>query len=179
MLTGDFTYFACPYLETGVYKLRIFSHNLDGHTAQPLIRCSFNINEMLGIDDDNVPNFDVASPNTTCTFISDDLIFVNVYANRKLQHWHLVLNWKTSTVHSSEMIDMAFSSEKNYPSCTYLDSHFSQIHVFYRHGEAFAIDLDMESLEISPACNVERITDKAVADIHFFGHDVMIARSST
>ena len=50
----------------------------------PIIREEFNINDMLRIDDDNTANLEVHSPNTTCVFLSDDLIFVNVFANIKL-----------------------------------------------------------------------------------------------
>jgi hypothetical protein len=56
------------------------------------MRQDFEFNSKLGINDFTEPNRSNPDPFITCTFITRDLIFVNLYNNYidSLEHYHFI-----------------------------------------------------------------------------------------
>ena len=75
--TGD--YFALTYLNDGVFKLRTFgtvTRSLNEIEKEEVI-----INELLGLDNYTMPINQFPEPYIQCTFVTNDLLFINLYHN--------------------------------------------------------------------------------------------------
>lgn len=84
--TGDI-YAAC-YIDDGHFKLRVFGK--EQRSPEEALRKELDINKELHIDNHTIPIGNFSEPFITCTFITDGLLFVNLFHNRLLTHFHFL-----------------------------------------------------------------------------------------
>lgn len=83
---SDGTIFAVAYLDDGLFKVRTFGEVT--RSTEEIEREELNINEALGINDFTMPINNFPDPFITCCFVTDDIIFVNLFHNKDLCHHH-------------------------------------------------------------------------------------------
>lgn len=89
-------HYAIVYNNDGWFYLRDF---YDENRSQEEISANeLDINKVLGIDNWSMAIQGFADPYITCAFIDDDRIFVNLFHNYSLVHWHFIYNLKTREV---------------------------------------------------------------------------------
>jgi len=73
------------------------------------------INEVLGIDFNSmvVDNFNF--PNGTCCFITDTLLYVNIFHPPTLTHYHFVYNHSNKNVSQITQVKLRKINDKNFP----------------------------------------------------------------
>ena len=72
----DGTIFALPYYDSGNFKIRVFENE-----ATRSIIDDLDVNEVLELDQFTIANALIPDPLITCCFLSDNLIFVNLFYN--------------------------------------------------------------------------------------------------
>ena len=77
--------FACPYYDHGFFYVMIF--NLK-ETIQQL-----NVSEILGLDGRCKPLLGFSDPMINATFLSGSCIFINVFHNKDLNHFHFIYDY--------------------------------------------------------------------------------------
>jgi hypothetical protein len=96
---------------------------------------------MLGIDAWTMAVTNFPDPFITCCFISDDVIFINLYHNHLMKHFHFFYNIDQKKL-VGKVIDFKLgmeSSKKNFPyKCFYNDVE-DEVYSFYRQGHALTI----------------------------------------
>lgn len=80
------TRFAAAYNDDGVFKLRSFGRATRTPKEQQMT--DLNINEFLGIDANTMAIENLPDPFITCCFISDDIVFINLFYNYSKTHYH-------------------------------------------------------------------------------------------
>ena len=80
--------YAINYVDDGNFKLRVFGKTT--RTPEEIAETEFDINKALGIDNFTMPIEGFSDPFCTCSFISNDLIFVQVFYNYDLMHYHFI-----------------------------------------------------------------------------------------
>ena len=86
------TYFAVTYIDDGQFKLRTFGEVT--RTQEDIDENELDINSVLGINNYTMPIDNFPDPFITCTFVSNDLIFINLFHSATLTHYHFFYNWK-------------------------------------------------------------------------------------
>jgi hypothetical protein len=106
------TKFAITYIDDGIFKLRIFGETF--RTLEEIEANELNINKELGIDNFTMPINNFPDPFIACTFITDDLLFVNFFHNATLTHHHFFFNKETRAItrHTKILMDC---NKKNFP----------------------------------------------------------------
>ena len=84
--------FAIVYLDDGKFKLRTFGKKT--RTKKEIDDSEVEFNKLLGINDFTMANTDFPDPFITCCFIDDNRIFVNLFYNYSLTHYHFVWDVK-------------------------------------------------------------------------------------
>lgn len=103
------TKFAFVYLDDGRYRLRTFSEDdfedmekakppRDGRTKEQIMADELDINKELKLDFDTMPINNFPDPFITCCFVDDDIIFVNLFHNSDLTHYHFFFDKKTRQI---------------------------------------------------------------------------------
>ena len=96
--------FAYTYLDDGRYRLRTFSEEdfedkdgkpRDGRTKKEIMDDELDINKELNLDFDTMPINNFPDPFITCCFISYERLFVNLFHNYSLTHYHFVWDIKS------------------------------------------------------------------------------------
>jgi len=88
---GD--HFAIVYNNGGEFRLRDF--DAVSRTPEEIAENELNINKLLGINDWTMAIEGFDDPFITCTFIDDERIFVNLFHNYTLTHYHFIFNYVT------------------------------------------------------------------------------------
>lgn len=121
--------FAISYMNNGVFKLRTFGQKCR-NDAQ-IERNDFNINEALGLNNFTMPINNFPDPFITCTWIHDDLIFVNLYHNHSITHYHFFFHVSSRKITSLAKVNLQ-SNNKNFPYKCFYNSELNQVYSFYR-----------------------------------------------
>lgn len=131
--------YAVVFLDDGLFKMRTFQKNT--RTKQEIAANEVNFNKVLGINDYTMANTDFPDPFITCCFIDDDRIFVNLFHNYSLTHYHFIWNCKTRKVtgkprrgKGDEAITHHISTcnMKNFPYKCFYNDEKDEIYSFYR-----------------------------------------------
>jgi hypothetical protein len=89
-----------------------------------------------------MPNQGNADPYICCVFLSDERVFVTLFHNKSLTHYHFIYLLKEKkidgTAYSFLIKD---SSIENFPLSCFFNDHTEEIYTFYRQGLAFTINL--------------------------------------
>ena len=78
--------FVAAYNDDGVFKLRYFSR---GYMFE---ETDLNLNDLLGIDSYTMVVDNLPDPFITCCFVSNHVVFVNLFYNYSLRHFHFLYN---------------------------------------------------------------------------------------
>jgi hypothetical protein len=76
-----------------MFRLRLFGK--ENRDLKSIESSTLFINEELDINNFTVPNAGFQDPNITCAFINDELIFVNMFHNKTLMHYHFLVDTVT------------------------------------------------------------------------------------
>lgn len=89
----DGQFFAVSYLDDGIFKLRTFGK--EKRSEQEIKDNDFNINDALNLDNHTMPIDNFPDPFIACVFVSDQMLFVNLFHNASLTHHHFFFNIET------------------------------------------------------------------------------------
>jgi len=125
-------------------------------------------------------NPDFPDPCMVCCFITDTQLFVNVFHNKLLCHYHFIYDTKKNEIVSAIQQMEIDCSRKNFPQKCFYNAEKSQIYIFYRQGQSFTIFYDpkkgSKSLE---DYRFERMTELDLGQMVLFQGEALITRSSS
>lgn len=73
-------------------------------------------------------------PYITCCFVDDELIFVNLFYNYTLTHYHFIYNIETKQVVGEIVKFNLDCSKKNFPYKCFYNDEKHEVYSFYRQG---------------------------------------------
>lgn len=143
---------------------------------------------------DNFPD-----PFITCVFVTDTLIFVNLFHNKMKKHFHFFYHTDTKEISTrGEMgqfteLDFTDSNDKNFPVKAFYNSEYNEIYSFYRQGQSFRVpvfeiesDQNYERANIQttrqgrkPDYTLEDIYDKDLGQMYLINETALVCRSSS
>ena len=124
--------YAVVYIDDGKFRLRLFGKvTRDDKTIEDE---EFNINDAVGINDYTMPIQGFGDPFCTCSFITDDRVFVQLFYNYKLVHYHFIYDHRTRSVEGKVYQTKMECTSKNFPYKSFYNSDDNVIHSFYRQG---------------------------------------------
>jgi hypothetical protein len=85
------TKFAVCYNDDGVFKLRVFDR--ENRNAKQIADTDFNFNDLLGIDNWTMAINNFPDPFITCCFVTDEMLFVNLFHSHTFMHYHFYFNY--------------------------------------------------------------------------------------
>lgn len=137
------THYAFVYINDGVFMLRHFGQESVTLKQEEEVGSSeLNINDLLGIDNWTIPSEGFNDPFITCCFISDDLIFVNLFHNYQLMHYHFIYDIKKSEMVGEPTSFKIDCFKKNFPLTCLYQPHENQVYIFYRQGESLIVNAE-------------------------------------
>jgi len=71
-------------------------------------------------------------PCITCTFVADDRIYVNLYHNPSLTHYHFIFNTTWGNVQGNIVKVKLDSNKKNFPYKCFYSEDKNEVYSFYR-----------------------------------------------
>lgn len=80
------TKFAVVFNDDGVFKLRTFGRKT--RTPEEIKDSEVNLNDLIGIDDKTMAVSNFPDPFITCCFVSDNILFINLFYNYECIHYH-------------------------------------------------------------------------------------------
>ena len=83
-----------------------------------------------------------ADPFSTCSFIDDDRIFVQLFYNFDRTHWHFIYDHSKRAIEGAPFSQKLVCSAKNFPYKSFYNTDDNEIYSFYRQGEAFIVHGD-------------------------------------
>ena len=129
--------FAVTYYDDGQFKIRTFGKGNDAVLSEDMEEeqkneCMFN--KLLDIDKSTEAIDNFPHPMSCCCFIDDNTIFVSLFHNQTLTHYHFLYHIKSKTI--SELKDHHFNanvcSEENFPQKCFYNKTQGEIYTFYR-----------------------------------------------
>ena len=127
------TQFACCYLDDGHFFCRLFGEM--NRTAEEIKDNELDINEALGLNNHTMPINNFPDPFIDCCFINDDLLFINLFHNKLVEHHHFFYYWKEKRIVRHTKLSMkGLSSPKNFPTKCFYNTEYNEIYTFYRQG---------------------------------------------
>ena len=88
--------YAFVYIDDGKFRLRVMGK--EERSPETVQKEEFDINKALGINDYTMPIQGFADPFCTCSFITDDRIFVQLFYNYELIHYHFIYDHSTRKI---------------------------------------------------------------------------------
>ena len=101
-----------------------------------------NFNTLLGINNYTMCNQTFPDPFITCSFISDDLIFINLFLNHELKHVHFIYDLVNKCIKGNKVEQVMVCTKKNFPYKSFYNAERKEIYSFYRQGQSFIIDVN-------------------------------------
>ena len=135
------TYAIC-YNNDGRFYMRTFNQfpNLGGPDAgversEADIKASeLDINKLVGINDYTMCNQTFPDPFITCTFLTNDTIYIDLFANAELKHIHFIYDIKNQCMVGNKVEQVMVCTEKNFPYKCFFNEEKEEIYSFYRQG---------------------------------------------
>lgn len=133
---------------------------------------------MLGMDDFTMCNQDFPDPYVTCCFVTKTLLFVNLFHNYTLTHYHFLYNTETRKIiggpDGKPVTKKLDCTKKNFPYKSFYNEERNEVYAFYRQGQAFTISVgDLTKFRY------ERMTELDLGQMILFKGEALIARSSS
>ena len=133
------TKFALPYNDNGVFKFRSFGR--DTRDPEKILAEETNFNTLLGLDDWTMCISSTPDPFITCTFITDEVVFINLFHTYSKMHYHFFFNIEKREIEGEVAKVQIENYSSNYPlKCIYNEDK-QEVYSFYRLGEAFIIPI--------------------------------------
>ena len=85
--------YCAAYYDDGVFKLRTFGRAR--RTEAEIADNELNINEQIGFNNYTIPISGFSDPYITATFITNHVIFINLFHNHELMHYHFFFDSRT------------------------------------------------------------------------------------
>lgn len=86
------TKFAVSYLDDGKFRIRIFGET--NREPKDIEGWELDINKELNMNNHTMPINDFPDPFISCVFIDDNLLFVNLFHNATLTHYHFFYSFE-------------------------------------------------------------------------------------
>ena len=87
---SDGTKYAIAYIDDGFFKLRVFDKQ--PRTEEQALEKELDVNKALGLNNHTMPIDGFGDPFIVCTFVTCDILFVNLFHNGDLKHHHFFYN---------------------------------------------------------------------------------------
>lgn len=78
-------------------------------------------------------------PFGSCSFLDEERVFVVIFHNASLTHYHFVYSTKTGQMESKSVKIELGGHKKNFPYDSFYNPDRKEIYVFYRTGQALTI----------------------------------------
>jgi len=88
--------YAIAYNDDGVFFLRTFEKKT--RTTADIFKDEVNINKLLNINNYTMCNNSFPDPFITCCFVDNDTVFVNLFHNYDMIHYHFIYDTKTKKI---------------------------------------------------------------------------------
>ena len=134
------TQFAIAYCDDGKFFVRTFGK--DSRTEDEIKKNELDVNKLLGINDYTMCNQSFPDPFITCCFVGTDRLFVNLFHNYDLKHYHFLYDLKTQKIIGSHEERVIECTKKNFPYKCFYNDDKEEIYSFYRQGQSFIIKSD-------------------------------------
>jgi len=132
--------YAITYLDDGVFKIRTF--NKDQRTPEEIAQNEFTVNKALGIDNSTMPNIGFSYPNIVSSFIDNDFLFVALFCNHQLTHYHFIYDMVNRCIKDDLVVTHVLKTNtENFPVSSFYNPATDEIYVVYRQAQAFLINL--------------------------------------
>ena len=124
------TFFAIAYADDGYFRLRTFGETARA-TVEEIASDELDINMALNLDNFMMPIDNFPDPFINCCFVTNELIYANLYHNFTTTHHSFVYNHVSKQVSSHQAVKMN-SNIQNFPwKCFYSKSE-NEVFSFYR-----------------------------------------------
>jgi hypothetical protein len=117
-----------------------------------------NINDLLGLNNWTMAISGFPDPYITCCFIDDDRLFINLFYNYDLTHYHFIYDLKNNKIIGKIEKKVLDCSKKNFPYKCFYNDEKREVYSFYRQGHAFKIMLKEDDPE-TWTYQFEKMTD--------------------
>lgn len=125
--------FAIAYFDDGNFRIRTFGEKT--RTEAEIAAEELDVSKALGLDNHTMPIDNFPDPFITCTFVTDELLYANLYHTPTRTHHCFVYNIKTKAVTSHQAIPMPEKSTKqNFPYKCFYSEEDNEVFSFYRQG---------------------------------------------
>ena len=124
--------YAFVYIDDGKFRLRVMGK--EQRDEETIMREEFDINKALGLNDYTMPIQGFADPFCTCSFITDERIFIQLFYNYDLTHYHFVYNHSTNKIEGDFYKMKMTCTSKNFPYKSFYNTDENVIYSFYRQG---------------------------------------------
>ena len=170
--------YAICYNDDGKFYLRVFGKRGKGDTDkrdEAVIKDNeLDINALLKINNYTMCNQTFPDPFITCTFINSDKIFVNLFHNYDMKHYHFIYDLNRKGV-DGDINHMELNcTKKNFPYRCFYNDEKNEIYSFYRQGQALIINGSK-----SNDYTFDRMTEMDLGQMYLIYNSALIARSSS
>ena len=128
--------FALAYFDDGKFRIRTFGK--EERNQQTIEEEEFDVNKAIGINDHTMANEGNCNPFINIVFLTDCKIFVNLFYNKRLTHYHFVydLEKRDHQYKDYEVFKTMLTGTlmENFPLKTIFDDQSNEIICFYRLG---------------------------------------------
>ena len=124
--------FAIVYFDDGKFFLRNFGKVT--RTKEEIAENEVDINKVLGINDYTMVNECFPEPYVSCCFVTDDKVFVDVFYNFKLTHYHFVWDLRLRRIFGKRGKIKVDCTSANFPYNCFYSEPRHMIYSFYRQG---------------------------------------------
>ena len=113
-------------------------------------------------------------PFITCCFITDDRLFVNLFHNGSMKHYHFIYDTAKRCMEGKPVIQDLECTKKNFPQRCFYNDERNEVYSFYRQGQAFIVDADDAS-----KYTFDRMTEFDLGQMFLIYNTALVARSSS
>lgn len=153
----------------------------------------FDVNAALKLNNHTIPIAGFAQPFASSAFINDDRIFLNVFHNATLMHYHLIYSISAQGVVSNiGKRQFTDCTSKNLPWKTFYNDEDDEIYTFYRQGHGMCLSLDSNvdklnrkqnygpsTYDVETHVKWQKVHDADLGQMYLFNNRALIVRSSS
>ena len=125
--------FAICFLDDGIFKLRVFTKE---QRPQDVVESEdYNLNVMIGIDNETEPIEGFDDPFCTCCFVADDLIAVSLFHSPTRLHYHFIVDDENRRLFDGfQAFAIPDCSSRNFPYKSFFSSEDNEVYTLYRQA---------------------------------------------
>jgi len=107
-----------------------------------------------------MPVNDFPEPFINCTFVNDNIIYVNLFHTYTLCHHHFFYDRKSREIHLHTKKVLVGSNNKNFPFKCFINEDECEVYSFYRQGQSFRVPYDRVAPRISTGASTRRLQEQ-------------------